>query len=202
MFHLTHKLAIAAVLFLSMSVAGYAKSKTIGDITLDVPDAFEASASARGVELKTPDEEVYTWFETYKGSEGDTLQAEHAKYWKENDVVLNDPEMTDKKSGDIHVATMFFPHATWQGKPTVLRYVKIGPVAAQRDNGSYDGLGFAKWYQHAWERSGAHAQHLKCEDPAIRKKLSQAAYRNGAIIISEGPTGMRGAPLLRWLQLR
>jgi hypothetical protein len=130
MFHSTYKLAVAAALFLSMPAAGYAKSTTIGDITLDVPDAFEASASARGVELKTPDEEVYTWFETYKGSEGDTLQAEHGKYWKENDVVLNDPEMTDKTSGDIHVATMFYPHATWQGKPTVLRYVKIGPVAA------------------------------------------------------------------------
>jgi hypothetical protein len=130
MFHLTYKSAIAAVLLLSMSAAANAKSKTIGDITLDVPDTFEASASARGVELKTPDEEVYTWFETYKGSESDALQAEHGKYWKENNVVLNDPEMTDKKSGDIHVATMFYPRATWQGKPTVLRYVKIGPVAA------------------------------------------------------------------------
>ena len=23
---------------------------------------------------------------------------------------------------------MFFPNATWQGKPTILRYVKLGPV--------------------------------------------------------------------------
>jgi hypothetical protein len=130
MLQLTRKLAIAAALLLSMSAAGYAKSTTIGDITLDVPDAFKASESSRGVELKTPDEEVFTWFEVYKGSEGDTLQAEHEKYWKDNEVVPNDPQMTDRKAGNISVATMFYPHATWQGKPTVLRYVKIGPVAA------------------------------------------------------------------------
>lgn len=130
MLHFARKLTIAAALLLSMSAAGYAKSTTIGAITLDVPDAFQASESSRGVELKTPDEEVYTWFEVYKGSEGDTLQAEHAKYWKENNVVLNDPQITNKKSGAISVSTMFFPHATWQGKPTVLRYLKVGPVAA------------------------------------------------------------------------
>jgi hypothetical protein len=130
MLHLTRKLTIAAALLLSMSAAGYTKSTTIGDITLDVPDAFKASTSSRGVELKTPDEEVFTWFEVYKGSEGDTLQAEHAKYWKENDIVPNDPQITNKKAGDINVSTMFFPNATWQGKPTILRYVKVGPVAA------------------------------------------------------------------------
>jgi hypothetical protein len=130
MLHLIQKLTIAAVLLLSMSVAGYAKSTTIGAITLDVPDAFQASESDRGVELKTPDEEVYTWFEVYKGSESDTLRAEHAKYWKDNDVVLNDPQTTDRKVGAINVSTMFFPNATWQGKPTILRYVKVGPVAA------------------------------------------------------------------------
>jgi hypothetical protein len=130
MLHLTRKLAIAAALLLSMSAAGYAKSTTIGAITLDVPDAFVASASSRGVEAKTPDDEVFTWLEVYKGSEGDTLQAEHEKYWKENDVVPKDPQITNRKFGNISVSTMFFPNATWQGKPTVLRYVRIGPVAA------------------------------------------------------------------------
>ncbi|MEW6437554.1 MAG: hypothetical protein AB1508_10370 [Pseudomonadota bacterium] len=130
MLHLIRKLTIATVLLFSMSAAGYAKSTTIGAITLDVPDAFQASESDRGVELKTPDEEVYTWLEVYKGSENDTLRAEHEKYWKDNDVVLNDPQTTDRKVGDINVSTMFFPNATWQGKPTILRYVKVGPVAA------------------------------------------------------------------------
>jgi hypothetical protein len=130
MLHLTRKLTVAAALLLSMSAAGYAKSTTIGDITLDVPDAFAASESSRGIKLKTPDEEVFTWFEVYKGSDGDTLQAEHEKYWKENDVVPKDPQITNRKFGDTNVSTMFFPHATWQGKPTVLRYVRIGPVAA------------------------------------------------------------------------
>lgn len=132
MLHLTRKLAIAAALLVSMSAAGYAKSTTIGAITLDVPDAFQASESAHGIELKTPDEEVYTWFEVYKGGEGDTLRAEHEKYWKESDVVLNDPQTTDKKAGAISVSTMFFPHATWKGKPTVVRYLKVGPVAASQ----------------------------------------------------------------------
>lgn len=129
MLHLARKLTVAVALLLA-APAAFAKNTTINDITLDVPDAFSASASARGVELQTPDEEVYTWFEVYKGSEGDTLQAEHGKYWKDNDVVLNEPKMTDKKAGDIHVSTMFFEKATWQGKPTIVRYVKIGPVAA------------------------------------------------------------------------
>jgi hypothetical protein len=130
MLHLTPKLTIAVALLLSMSAAGYAKSTTIGDITLDVPDAFKASASSRGVELKTPDEEVLAWFEVYKGSDGDMVQAEHAKYWKENDIVLNDPQITNGKAGDVDISTMFFPNATWHGKPTIVRYVKLGPVAA------------------------------------------------------------------------
>ena len=127
--------ALAAALVLATAVGTYAKPTTINKITLDVPDGFEMSKSSRGVEVKTPDEEVLTWFEVYKGSEGEALEAEHEKYWNDNDVAANgDPEVATAKSDDnIDVQTRFFEKATWKGKPTVLRYVRIGPMGPDQN---------------------------------------------------------------------
>ena len=123
------RVALAVVLF--APAPAFAKPVTINDITVDVPSAFQASDYARGMEVKSEDEEVFLWFETCKGSEVQDLLDEHNKYWKENDVVLNDPidEKTTQSTGTKQ-QTMDFKNATWKGKPTVLRYVIIGPLGS------------------------------------------------------------------------
>ena len=121
--------ALAALLLAPAPVS--AKNVTMNDITVDVPSDFQATDYERGMEVKTEDEEVFLWFETCKGSEVQDLLDEHNKYWKENDVVLNDPvdEKTTQANGTKQ-QTLDFKNATWKGKPTVLRYVIIGPLGS------------------------------------------------------------------------
>ena len=119
------RFALAALLL--APAPAFAKNVTMNGITVDVPSAFQASDYERGME----DEEVFVWFETCKGNEIQDLLDEHNKYWKDNDVVLNDPvdEKTTQSSGTKQ-QTMDFKNATWKGKPTVLRYVIIGPLGS------------------------------------------------------------------------
>ncbi len=125
--------SMASVLLLSCSLSAQAKSVTMGDITVNVPDSFQASESNRGIEVETTNKGVMAWFETYKGSEDDDLRSEHDKYWKENDVSLpNDPvhdEIT--QTGGAKQESFDYKDATWKGKPTVLRYIRVGPLGPE-----------------------------------------------------------------------
>ena len=121
--------ALTSALLLAVSAGAHAKPTTINKITVDVPDGFEMSKSSRGVEVKTPDDEVLTWFEVYKGSDSEVVEAEHVKYWDDNKVASHgDPDVKNTKMDGIDLQTRFYPNATWNGKPTILRYVRIGPV--------------------------------------------------------------------------
>ena len=123
----------AITILMICSLPAAAKPVTINNISLDLPSSFTASDYDRGIETKTPDEEVFVWFETYKGSEADTLVAEHDKYWQENKVVPNEPneKNTPADAGHAAVQTFDYKDATWKGKPTVLRYLRIGPIGAE-----------------------------------------------------------------------
>ena len=122
-----------AVLLASLSTAAQAKMTTINDITLDVPAGYKVSSSKRGVLVKSPDDEVDVWVETFHGSESETLLAEHSAYWKKEKVVLGKSSTSNGKSGDADVENTVFPDATWKGDPTVLRYSAIGPFGSQKE---------------------------------------------------------------------
>ena len=125
--------AAAVSLLLALPLAAQAKNVTMGNITVDVADSFQASESSRGIEVETPSKGVMAWFETDKGSEDEDLRSEHDKYWKENDVSLpSDPvreEMT--QSGGAKQEAFDYKDATWKGKPTILRYIRVGPLGAE-----------------------------------------------------------------------
>ena len=125
--------SIAIALFLSYPLSAQAKSVTIGNITVDVPDSFQASESARGVEVETPDKAVMAWFETYKDSEDEDLRSEHDKYWKENMVALPSEPVHEEitQSGGAKQESFDYKDATWKGKPTILRYMRVGPLGAE-----------------------------------------------------------------------
>lgn len=125
-------LVLAALLALPATGA-QARSTTINDITLDVPDGYKVSSSNRGVLVKTPDGEVDVWVEIFAGSDSETLLSEHAAYWRKEKVELGDAETTTGKSGEADVENTNFPKATWKGDPTVLRYSEIGPFGSQNE---------------------------------------------------------------------
>ena len=120
-------------LLLGCPLAAQAKSVTMGNITVDVPDSFQASESSRGIEVETTNKGVMAWFETYKGSEDDDLRAEHDKYWKENNVSLPSEPAREEitQTGGAKQETFDFKGATWNDKPTILRYIRVGPLGAE-----------------------------------------------------------------------
>ena len=105
----------------------FAKSLTLNDITLEVPAGFRASEANRGVELKTPDDEVFVWVETYKPDEEETIRGEHDRYWQKHKVVLKDPEKATLGKTTPQTRMTDYKGATWKGDPTVLRYYFVGP---------------------------------------------------------------------------
>ncbi len=117
--------ALAALLLAPAPV--FAKSMTLNDITVEVPASFKASESNRGIELKTPDDEVFVWVETYLPDEEDAIQGEHDKYWKKHKVVLKDPEKATNGKNTPPTRITDYKGATWKGDPTVLRYYFVGP---------------------------------------------------------------------------
>lgn len=125
-------LVLAALLALP-ATGVQAKSTTVNDITLDVPDGYKVSSSKRGVLVKSPDGEVDVWVETFAGSDSNTLMSEHASYWQKEKVELGAAETTTGKSGEANVENTNFPKATWKGDPTVLRYSAIGPFGSQNE---------------------------------------------------------------------
>ncbi|MGI4764249.1 MAG: hypothetical protein ACRYGP_04170 [Janthinobacterium lividum] len=127
-----HRIAFMSLLML-FPVGAYAKSTTINDITLDVPDGYKISSSKRGILVKSPDGEVDVWVETFAGSDSHTLLTEHSNYWKKENVELGEPTTTMGKSGEADVEKTNFPTATWKGEPTVLRYSAIGPFGSQKE---------------------------------------------------------------------
>jgi hypothetical protein len=97
-------------------------------LTVEVPDGFASSQTSRGIQAKTSDGAEYVWFETYAPDELDALVKEHEDYWTQNDVALGDDKdkVTKEFDGKTVMATDF-KHATWKGKPTVVRYLFIDP---------------------------------------------------------------------------
>ena len=122
---LLRSFAVAALLL--APAAAFAKPLTVNDITVDVPASFKASESDRGIEMKTPDEEVFVWVETYTPDTEAAIMGEHETYWKEQGVKLADPQKStnDKRSPPTHATD--YKGATWKGDPTVLRYFHVGP---------------------------------------------------------------------------
>lgn len=92
-------------------------------VKLDFPAGWSVTDIKRGIEVKSPDQEVFVWFEVYAPNEYSTLVREHETYFKKQGVVIRGEPRTARDEGDNHaVKATDFP-ATWKGRPTVLRYL-------------------------------------------------------------------------------
>src|SRR5438270_8763367 len=123
--------AVAALL----CVSGFAAAKTVKltpsetVAALDFPDSWKISNIKRGLEAKSPDEEVYVWAELVPSDEVDTVQKEHDGYFAKQKVMMAKADPVPK---DVDGRRWAFiePQSTWKGKPTLVKYIIINPKVA------------------------------------------------------------------------
>ncbi len=115
------------------SVPAYAKTVTMNDLTIELPDTFKVSDSKRGLKAQSSDKEVDLWVETYKDAEIDAIVEESTRYFAKNNVVTSDEPVRTQTTGPSQhdVEAYDYKDATWKGKPTVLRYLRIGPFGSE-----------------------------------------------------------------------
>jgi len=107
--------------------AMYAIGPGDGFVTVIFPNAWQVSATDRGVQAQTKDDEVYVWAEAYNEGNLEEVSREHQKYYDEQGVVVTGkPQTKDGTVNGIAARFMNLP-ATWHGKPTVLQYVFLDP---------------------------------------------------------------------------
>jgi hypothetical protein len=123
-------LTVGAALALSLSASVIAaKPVTVAPgtppVTVEVPQGWQTSKIDRGIQAKTADEEVLVWFESYRPAQLETLLAEHNAYYKEQGVTINGQDPAEEKEFPTYSVKVTDYKATYEGKPTVLRYVSV-----------------------------------------------------------------------------
>jgi predicted Zn-dependent protease len=122
--------AAALLCFPAIALAKTAKltpSETVA--SLDFPDSWKVSNIKRGLQAKSPDEEVYVWAELVPSDEIETIQKEHDDYFEKQNVTMSKAEPVGKEI-DGRKWAFVDPQATWKGKPTIVRYIIINPNVA------------------------------------------------------------------------
>lgn len=95
-----------------------------------VPDGWEQSKVERGVQIKTPDEEVYIWFELVPADQLDALQKEHDAYFAREGVKFTGS--TETMTREVNGRPWSFTElkATSSDGPSIVRYLAINPKVA------------------------------------------------------------------------
>lgn len=96
-------------------------------VTVDVPASWKASTINRGIQAKTADDEVFVWFESYRSGQLKTLVDEHNAYFKKQGVTIIGQGDFEQKDFPTYALRMTNYPATYEGKPTILRYISVAP---------------------------------------------------------------------------
>ncbi|HEU0148360.1 MAG TPA: hypothetical protein VFR21_15985 [Bradyrhizobium sp.] len=123
--------AVAALFWLPLFAEAKTAKLTPADAvaSLDFPDSWKIASIRRGLQAKSPDEEVYVWAELVPANEVDTVQKEHDEYFKKQKVTMAKADPVGKEV-DGRKWAFIDPQSTWKGKPTVIRYIIIDPKVA------------------------------------------------------------------------
>src|SRR5690349_13719715 len=123
-------LRLALVLCLAFTAApGLAKTIKVTPAQpvaiVDIPDDWKVVDTKRGFGVKSPDEEVFFWIETFTPDQRASVVAEHERYFTRQGVRITGKAKVDTH-GDrsVSIQATSLP-ATWNGEPTVLRYLAI-----------------------------------------------------------------------------
>jgi hypothetical protein len=133
------KIALRTLVLASALLAGSALcARTVSlplknaPLRFEIPDNWESASIKRGLEIKSNDGEVFLWVEAYANADFEKIKAEHSKYFESQGVkVTGEPKIATQSAERYGLAFMDMP-ATWNGKPTVLRYILVEPTNAAK----------------------------------------------------------------------
>ena len=92
---------------------------------VDIPDGWKVVDTKRGFGVKSPDEEVFFWIETFTPDQRASVVAEHERYFTRQGVrITGEPKVDTQGDRTVSIRATNYP-ATWKGEPTVLRYLAI-----------------------------------------------------------------------------
>jgi len=92
-----------------------------------VPDSWPNSKIARGIEIKTPDDEIYLWFELVPPGEIDALQKEHNGYFDKEGVTITGSSETVKSEVKGKAWSFTELKAKSKDGDSIIRYIAINP---------------------------------------------------------------------------
>lgn len=122
------------------------------------PDDWESETIKRGVEVKSPDEEVYVWFELAAPDEIAAVQKEHDDYFAEQGAKIAGSSETVKSEVNGRMWSFTELKAVTDGEESIIRYVAINPNLAS-------GKIILITY---WASLDGHKDHDKAMDAAIK----------------------------------
>ena len=101
-------------------------------ISIDMRDGWSVEDTDRGIEARSPDEEVFLWFEVYAPASEKKVFDEHQRYFNEQGVrIVGESKSSTSSENGVTIKATAFP-ATWKGKPTILRYLSYDLDLASR----------------------------------------------------------------------
>ena len=129
--HLVSTVVATAALLTGVSAAARAETYQISlgeaAAVVNVPDAWKVTEIKRGMQIISPDKEVYMWFEAYAPNAKDALMKEHDSYFEKQKVTIGKPQLQEMVLGGAKTIAMDFP-ATYKGKKTIVQYLMIDPA--------------------------------------------------------------------------
>lgn len=128
-----------------------------------VPDAWTTAKVKRGVEIRTPDEEIYLWFELVAPGEIEALQKEHNAYFDKEGVTITGVSETVKQ--EVNGKSWSFTELKARSKDgdSIIRYIAINPKVAS-------GKIIMMTY---WASPEGHKSH----DAAMKRIVDSIAYK-------------------------
>ena len=92
---------------------------------VDIPDDWKVVDTKRGFGVKSPDEEVFFWIETFTPDQRASVVADHERYFARQGVrITGEPKVDTRSDPTVSIRVTDLP-ATWKDEPTVLRYLAI-----------------------------------------------------------------------------
>jgi len=118
--------AVAGLLALCLAQAAAARTVELPAAapvaTVEIPDDWTLVEVARGIEARSPDDEVALWIEAYLPEDYLELVAEHAAFLRSEDIAIVSAPRTDTHTEDGMTARFTDFDATWRGATTILWY--------------------------------------------------------------------------------
>ncbi|HEV7257852.1 MAG TPA: hypothetical protein VGN82_08720 [Bosea sp. (in: a-proteobacteria)] len=130
---------------------------------ITTPDDWKHGKVERGLEIKTPDEEIYIWFELVPPDQIAALQKEHDAYFAKEGVKFT--SATETVAQEVNGRPWSFTEmlATSPDGPSIVRYLGINPKVA-----SGKIIMMTYWASHE-----GHKKH----DGAIKTMLNSIAFK-------------------------